>query len=243
MRTILIFILFGLIGCASTAPLSIPVPASSPAAAPTPADLSQNIFPLALNNMWVYQVTRYDGFNPRDILTATLVMTETVTEIKTDTNFFAAKIRHEESADVPIYVPPNMQNMLQPGSASEYWLIAQGNRIYREEETPDLARMTDRDSLEFVFPLAANEQWVWLPARLPTDSNPDGVMRDVLKVGTVQVPAGRFDNCYQIQDGWVTNTVINWFCPGVGWVERKGDHNGTPVGMHAVLVKFMIESR
>jgi hypothetical protein len=194
-------------------------------------------YPLALNNTWVYESTRYDGFNPRDIMTATQIVTETVIEIKNDPSFVAAKIRQETSADRPVSVPKGWEDMLRPASTVEYWLVVQDNRIYRQERDPDPTNLQDPDSLELVFPFQPGDQWNWLPARLPTEPQTGGIARQVVRTGTVVVPAGQFDHCSLIKEDWADSTVEDWFCPGVGWVVRKSDHNGTPVGRHWVLVR------
>ncbi len=209
-----------------------------PAATPTPATPALDLddgYPLALNNTWVYKSNRYEGFDPSEIMTATSTITETVVDVKTDPAYVAAKIRQDTSAEIPIAGPSNLQN-LRPASTTEYWLVHADHRLYRQDADLDLSNLDNRDSLELTFPLQAMAQWVWLPARLPTDPDTSGVLRQVLTVGKVQVPAGRFDSCFLIKDRWVTDTVESWFCPGVGWVDRKGDHNGTPYGSRRVLL-------
>ncbi len=242
-----------LAACAHSIPASPPAVTSAmttsipPAATPTPAtpvlDLNAG-YPLALNNTWVYRSTRYEGFNSA-IMTTTSTITETVVDVKTDPAYVAAKIRQDTSAEIPIAGPSDLQN-LRPASTSQYWLVRADRRLYRQDANLDLSNPDSRDSLELTFPLQAMAQWVWLPAKLPTDPDTSGVLRQVLTVGKVQVPAGRFDSCFLIKDRWVTDTVESWFCPGVGWVDRKGDrkgdHNGTPYGSRRVLLRYELDT-
>ncbi len=197
-------------------------------------------YPLAFGNTWVYESTRYEGFNATDIMTATSTITETAVEIQTDPTYFAAKIRQEASPETPIAGLPDLQDLARPASTTEYWLIVTGDRLYRQDKQPDLSNLQSTDALELVFPLKPDTKWVWLPARLPTDVGTDGVYRQIQSIESVQVPAGRFDNCFLIQNGWVTDTSSGWFCPGVGWVEQKTDHNGTPFGGHRVLLRYQL---
>ncbi|MCL5952419.1 MAG: hypothetical protein M1132_11995 [Chloroflexi bacterium] len=217
----------------------------SPPTRKPPSALDPNFgYPLALGNTWVYASTRYDGFNPSDIMTATQTITETVVEIKNDPSFIAAKIRQETSADVPVSVPKGMEDMLRPASTVEYWLVAQGGRIYRQQKpNPDLMNLQDPDSLELVFPLQQGDTWNWLPARLPFESQTDGIRRQVLRTGPVFLPSAHFDNCALIKEDWADSTVEDSFCPGVGWVEKSSDHNGTPVGRHLELVKYRVSDQ
>lgn len=197
-------------------------------------------YPLTLHDTWVYQSTRYEGFNAGAVMTATSTLTETVVEVKTAPEYYAAKIRREISAETPVASPSDLQNQLaRPAETSEYWLLVAGNRIYRQEGEPDLTKLNDQDRLELQFPLSPGDKWGWFPGRLPNAPDLIGtVYRQVLQTGTVKVPAGTFDGCFLIRDGWTTDTSNGWFCPGIGWVEHKSDHNGTPYGSHWVLVRY-----
>ncbi len=221
-----------------TSPTAVPsfTASATQTTAPTLRPLAD--YPLALGDTWVYESTRYEGFNPHDIMTATQIITETVVGIKNDPSFLATKIRQETSADLPISVPKDWEDMLRLASTVEYWLVVQDNRIYRQERNPDPTNLRDPDSLELVFPVQLGDQWNWLPARLPIEPQTGGIARQVVTTGTTIVPAGKFDQCFLIREDWVDSTVEDWFCPGVGWVEKKSDHSGTPVGRHWVLVRY-----
>ena len=45
-----------------------------------------------------------------------------------------------------------------------------------------------------------------------------------------QVPAGKFKNCYQIDQCYNDGCELQWFCTGIGVVEAKYDHGGTLFG-------------
>lgn len=222
----------------STEP-AIPTEPAAPIAASTSLPSPEAEYPLSMNNTWVYESTRYEGFNAQQIMTATETITETVVEVKNDPSYFAAKIDRETGADIAVSVPQGMESMLRPADSAEYWLVFKDNRLYRQEGSPDLSNLAGGDTLEFLLPLKTSAKWILEPARLPTDPDQSsGISREALKTGTVRVPAGTFDGCFFIKDNWADTTVGNWFCPGVGWVDLVSDHNGTPEGSHQVLISF-----
>jgi hypothetical protein len=220
-----------------------PTEATIPTAESTSVPSPETDYPLTLNNTWVYESTRYEGFNPQQIMTATQIITETVVEVKSDPSYFAARIDRETSDEVPVFVPQDMESLLRPAESSEYWLVVQDNRIYHQEGEPDLSKLADTDSLEFVLPLKPGAGWNLYPPMLPNEpAQNGGIARQVSRTATVQVPAGRFDNCFLMKDNWVDSTVENWFCPGVGWVDLKSDHNGTPFGSRQVLLTYHLSN-
>ena len=202
-------------------------------------------FPLALNNTWVFQATRYEGVPITEILTTTLVITETVVEVKSTSSYFVAKIHRDESAEMPVGdVPPSRQGIpLRPATSSEYWLVVSGNRIYRQERNLDLSNLSSTALLEFVFPLKLGEKWYVSDekAKLHPTYDDDWMLRKVTKVDTVVVPAGRFDNCFFLAEVWAGTTFETWFCPNVGIVDAKSDHHGTPMGWHQVLTRYQLK--
>jgi len=200
-------------------------------------------FPLALNNTWVFQLTRYEGVPITEIITTTLVVTETVVEVKSTSSYFVAKIHREESAEVPVgEVPPSWQGVpLRPATSSDYWLVVSGNRMYRQERNLDLSSLSTA-LLEFVFPVKLGEKWYRSDekARLSPTYADDWMLRKVTKVGTVVVPAGEFNDCFFLQEEWAGYTAETWFCPNVGIVDEKGNHHGTPEGFRQVLIRYQL---
>lgn len=221
-------------GSLTLTPIETPTLEQTPSPSPIPTlPTPVNDLPLAVGNTWVFQVTRYEGFNPSEIMTATLVVTETVVEVRSTASYFAAKIHRDESAETPVVVPPSMRDTPpRPAQSSDYWLLVGENRIYRQEKNLDPSNLYDTAKLELVFPLKVGEKW---------NLYNGGIVREIVKVDTVVVPAGRFNNCFFFEDGWATSTATTWFCPNVGFVEEKMDHRGTPVGWHQVLTKHQLK--
>lgn len=225
----------------SATPTPEPIAATSSTAPPSPSP--EIDFPLALDNKWVFQFTRYEGVPITEIITTTRVVTETVVEIENISSHFVAKIHREESAEIPVGdVPPSWQGVpLRPATSSEHWLVVSGNRMYRQERNLDLSSLSTA-LLEFVFPVKLGEKWYQSDekAKLNPTYADDWMLRKVTKVGTVVVPAGEFSHCFFLEETWGGATFETWFCPSVGVVDRKGDHHGTPGGFRQVLIRYQL---
>ena len=118
-----------------------------------PAIAFSQTLPLALGNTWVYQHTRYAGFNPSELMTTTRWITETVLDLSTADPYVIATIKREQSAEVPI--PADIETLeLHPASAHHYWLVMDGTHVYRLESVPDVAR-----NLDSLFYSAMNVLW------------------------------------------------------------------------------------
>ncbi len=89
------------------------------------------------------------------------------------------------------------------------------------------------------FPLATDKSWC------PHDPLPDNVpscrsngLRTVQRQLSHATPAGTFGDCYEISEEYTSGGVWEWFCDGIGTVERKYDHSGTRFGFQYTLIGF-----
>jgi hypothetical protein len=190
--------------------------------------------PLSVGNYCVYRVTRYDGFNPNDIMTATLTMTDTITSVEIKDGFFVAPVQSERSAETLVKVRGNypVTDALQPATTETYWLIVDGNRVLRQDDKLNLSDLQSRVLVQFVFPISLNSQWSMYNAKgAPLN-------RKVTKVGSIAVPAGTFIDCLYLEGVNSGMTFEDWFCPGIGVVWHNAEHHGTPYGNRRELVSY-----
>jgi hypothetical protein len=179
-----------------------------------------------------------------DIITTTIVAIETIAEVKSVSGVSTARIHREESAEQAVgEVPVSWQGVaLRSATSSDYWLIVTGNRVYRQDNRPDVSDLNEA-LLEFVFPLRVGDEWYVSDAKarlVPTPIPDDFLLRQVKEIGDVVVPAGHFNNCFLMREKWAGTSFATWFCPQIGIVERAVDHQGTPEGFHEVLVKYQL---
>ncbi|MBI5879634.1 MAG: hypothetical protein HZB53_18445 [Chloroflexi bacterium] len=199
-------------------------------------------FRLSVGSFRVYQVTRYQAYPIPETMTVTRVVTDTVVNVETIAPYVVATIHRSEHAETAVAVPASMLDILMPAGSRNYWLIAKGNRLYRQDNKLDLSAL-DEALLELVFPLTLGAQWYQsdlLAKSNPTPRADAYMLRKVTDVGAVTVPAGHFDSCYFLQEEWAGTTFENWYCPAVGWVDRKADHHGTPEGWREVLIHYQM---
>jgi hypothetical protein len=194
-------------------------------------------FPLQVGNSWVYQVTRSEGFNPNDIMTATFTTTDTVTDIEIKNGFFVATFQSEHTAEtlVEVHGTYPTADSLKPATTVSYWLIVDGNRILRQDDNLNLSDLQSQVLVQFVFPISLNSQWSMNNAN---DAPPN---QKVTKVGSITVPAGTFDECFYREGSLGGMTFEDWFCPGIGVVWSNAEHHGTPYGTKRELVSYKVK--
>lgn len=192
--------------------------------------------PLSVGNYWSYQVTRYDGFNSNDIMTATFTMTDTITGVELQDGFFVATVQSEHSAETLVRVRGNypITDALRPAATQTYWLIVDGDRVLRQDDQLDLSDLQSRVLVELVFPLNLASQWSTYNA---TDAP---LNREVTKTGRITVPASTFTDCLYLEGVIGGMTFEDWFCPGIGLVWHNAEHHGTPYGNKRELVSYRI---
>ncbi len=226
------FLILGLVGTACTVgtPTSLTIPLAD--------------YPLKPGNTWTYLVGRYNGFNPSEIATSTYVMTETVTAVTTNSSYYVATMQQETSPEFAIYVPESMGDLPHGAPTTEqYWLIVDGNRLYQQRRELDLSNPQQKGALDFVFPLGIGAKWYQSDdmAKLNPDYANRSMLHEVVKADEVVVPAGKFENCYLLTEHIGGSSMEDWFCPGIGYVDRKNDHHGTPFGGRHVLIRYHLE--
>ncbi len=191
-------------------------------------------FPLNVGNSWVYRVTRYEGPNESNIMTATFTLTDTVVSVETKNGFYVANIQSEHSAESLVSVRGSypVTDSLQPAHSETYWLIAEGNRIIRQDRL-NLADLPAGGAIvELAFAMQLSSRWsMYYPPGAP-------VNRQVTTQGALTVPAGTFANCFYLQGQIGSMTFDDWFCPAVGFVMRTADHHGTPYGTTSELIHY-----
>jgi hypothetical protein len=190
--------------------------------------------PLNVGNYWVFRATRYDGFNPNDMMTATLTMTDSIASVETKDGLLIATVQSERSAETLAKVRGTypVTGSLQPATTETYWMIVDGNRVLRQDDKLDLSDLQSRALVEFVFPISLNSQWSMYSA----EDAP--LNRKVTKVGPIAVPAGTFTDCLYLEGVMGGMTLEDWFCPGIGIVWHNADHHGTPYGNKRELVSY-----
>ena len=91
-------------------------------------------------------------------------------------------------------------------------------------------------SPEIDFPLALGNTWVFQLTRYEGD--PTSAIITTTSVVTETVV--EVDNF--LEEAWAGTAFETWFCPGVGVVDRKSDHHGTPGGFREVLIRYQVGS-
>lgn len=198
-------------------------------------------FPMAPGTTWVYTYTPYEPrpSDPTQIVTATYRMTETVVETETNPPFLFVRIQRETRL---VSATPLTGTTL-PGDAFGY--VISGTQVYQENRAVDPPAFDpDYSHLAYKFPLVDGKQWCPLQLDLKNPDDPTAVhceangLKTVTALDAYQTPAGRFTECYEITEAYLSGGVTRWFCNGVGVVAAKYDHGGTRFGFEKTLLKY-----
>jgi len=118
----------------------------------------------------------------------------------------------------------------------DFWYIVQPTRVFvrcTEADARSLAAtltvspaapISSDDGPEYVLPFRIGAYWDNDPAVV----RQDGMYQwNVIAQGSVQVPAGHFNSCFETSYNTMPDDEERWVCPGVGMVEQDYDHHGT----------------
>ena len=205
--------------------------ASTPIRQPESPGLSG--FPLERGNTWIYDSANYE-VQASGRLTATYTITETVVDAHAQGLYWIAQIHHEEQLESssPGWSQP-------PRTSSDFWYLLKDNHLYRQDNP---LNVNDIGSLrlDYLFPLTKGA--VWCPAEIiPLEKCINSGKRQVSDASARIEPAGRFSTCLEIDEDLQTGLSNQWFCPGIGVVERQVDHSGFQFGFHQYLTNFSLQ--
>ena len=215
----------------------------APTAPPTAQVTLPPEFPLAQGTTWVYTYIPYEPLesNPRQIVTATYIMTETVVETTAAAPYLFVRMRR----DVSLVSPASLTATTLP--ASEFWYVISGTLVFEDWRAPDATAFDPVASrLDYDFPLADGKQWC---PSMNDPANPDNPevlyceangLRTAVATGAYETPAGRFTDCYEISEAFNSGGVIRQFCNGIGVVAARYDHAGTRFGFEQTLIRYTL---
>lgn len=216
---------------------------NAPAASPSEQATLLPEFPLAPGTTWVYTYIPYEPLesNPRQIVTATYVLTETVMETTAAAPYLFVRVRRDASL---VSATP-LTGVALP--AGEFWYVISGTLVFEEFREPSLTTFDPVASrLAYAFPLADGKQWCPF---LNDPKNPDkpevlyceaNGLRTAAATGAYETPAGSFTDCYEISEAFNSGGVIYQFCNGVGVVASRYDHAGTRFGFEQTLIRYTL---
>jgi len=199
-----------------------------------PASPGFSDYPLERGNTWIYESSNYE-VQATGRLTATYTITETVVDATNQGLYWISQIHHEEQLESssPGWSQP-------PRLTSDFWYLLKDNHLYRQVyqfNVNDIGSLR----LDYVFPLTKGAGWC--PAEIiPLERCVNSGMRQVSEASSRIEPAGRFNACLEIDEELQASLSNQWFCPGIGVVERQEDHSGFQFGFHLYLTNFSLLS-
>ncbi len=162
-------------------------------------------FNLTKGTRWVYLYSEYEPAlsDPTQIVAAQYQLTQTVTGISHANGLTIVDVQSEQK---PIQVPAGLPAGYMPlPPTGDFWYIIKGKQVFKSSEPVNLATIdTDTLYLAFDFPLSVNKSWCPVridlkdPSQKPITNCDYAGKLTVLQQPAYQVPASRFENCFQI---------------------------------------------
>ncbi|HEY9152224.1 MAG TPA: hypothetical protein VIN60_05005 [Anaerolineales bacterium] len=200
-------------------------------------------FPLLKGTRWVYSYRAYQPSisNPRQIARATYQLTDTVTDTEFVSPYFIA---HVQSVWKLVQSDSGWMEDFISNQPNETWYVVNGQQVFGSKQAIDIKNInTDDLLLDYDFPLVVNKNWCPMkvdfkdPTHKIANCQSAG-KREITNQSTLETPAGKFDNCYDMVDYFNDGNFYQKFCNGVGIVSLQFDHAGTPFGFEQTLTHF-----
>lgn len=195
---------------------------------PTPDQVS---FPLEPASTWIYEYRAYVEDEQ-----ALWVVTETILSVEKRDRLLLAEVERMASLQEG---QPSAEFFLLPETGTS-WYILRGGDLFQQSETlapDDLSKNTRH---EMVFPPESVPCWPVDDAFGPLEQGASGCRYVSQALATYTTPAGEFENCLELVTPYLSGAVISVYCPNVGFVAEKHDHNGTPFGYELVLTGYSL---
>ena len=189
-------------------------------------------FPLSPGTTWVYDFVPYmPGLSDTEVMSATYIVTETVVSVTDTSAGSLAEVRREHRLAAADAEWANEDYRISPRA----WFLVRGVDVYELRQPTDQSRLGEREApLEYRFPLAVGASWC------PHLGHPEhpGDRWTVVEQRALDTRIGRLESCFRLTGGYHTGWTSRWLCDGVGLVDERYDHNGTPFGIHKELRRF-----
>ncbi len=200
--------LFLLVACVSPSQsesITSPSPSSTPVPTTMPAILQA--LPLEVGRTWTYSVTKQ---------TALISSTGDITFVD-HTGFITETVVESQRAGHSLIFTSTL-------AAAPEILNDQFDQVRRYEVKDDAIFFNHHITL-LRWPLSVKQEWDAFGDVAPDFKNV--YYWHVLEQGTVTVPAGHFENCFQLMLQTGPDHAIDWLCPGIGLVRIEYHHHGT----------------
>jgi hypothetical protein len=139
------------------------------------------------------------------------------------------------AGDAPDYKVCASKSDQVRSSAWTFWYVVHNNRVFSECTREDVDALledlrsppsspTSVDNLEYQLPLKAGNSWGHDPA---SPKRTDTFYEWFVEAkAPVEVPSGKYDDCYRMAYRTLPDHIERWVCSGVGLVAEEYTHHG-----------------
>lgn len=192
------------------------IPLLLPSSTPVPLSIILADFPLAVGTTWKYSA-EISYQESKDYMKL-LKWTGTITYVVVDKKI-------EQDGKVVFRVQQNLEpKPLEP----LVWVLEWEFFNYTIERSV----VIEGNRKIYQYPLEDNVRWYAVDG-----FNDETIVQSVESVNT---PYGRLDNCYMLSTTSNSDTLIDVFCKGIGFVKHSYTHHGTPQDAKFILSSFTL---
>jgi hypothetical protein len=195
-----------------------------PTAVPTVSPLPD--FPLTVGSYWIYSHDEYDPYHE----SADCCITITVVHSRTERPYRLTQLRREMN-----FAPRLGPRWLGPGDSEFFWYATDElGRVYYLPSLAPSGAIANAE-LAYLFPINTDECLFAAVQGVQT-------LDCTFAVGPLsyETAAGSFETCYWIVTPYLSGSVHEMLCDGVGFVAEKYDHVGCPRGYETTLVDYWL---
>jgi hypothetical protein len=193
-----------------------------PTAVPTVSPLPD--FPLTVGSYWVYSHDEYDPYHESSDCCITIM----VVHSRTEGPYRLTQLRREMN-----FAPGFGPRWLDPGDSEFFWYATDElGRVYYLTSPDPTGASTE---LAYLFPINTDECLLAAVQEVQT-------LDCIFAVGPLsyETAAGSFETCYWIVTPYLSGSVYEMLCDGVGFIAEKYDHVGAPFGYETTLVDYWL---
>ena len=198
-------------------------------------------FPVTKGTRWIYSYSPYQATlaDPTQTMTATFIVTETVITTEISGAYFAAKV---ERTGKQLVGNPQEWTTQTANLFNDSLVVISGTQVFESAQPANLSEILNKGWLIYNFPLAVGKSWCpYKQSAMPKPMNCEAFGKvTVRQRANYTVPAGHFENCFEIVEAVPSGGVITGFCPGIGIVQESYDHGGSKFGFRKILIDYSI---
>jgi hypothetical protein len=206
----------------------------TPNLAPVPAGtlMALRDLPLRVGNAWVYDYQAYSGDQK-----AHWQVADTVIAVEEYSPYVAGQIDRV----VTLISGSPGKDFIDPPVNMNWWMVLGDGKVFHQDILD--WNKVEQSPLDLVLPLPGNTPCWFVDAgqrkNFPESGKPG--CRSASPLKTVNMNSGTFIGCFDLVTPYNNGLTRTTFCPGIGFIAEKFDHQGTLYGYEYSMRAYVLQ--